>query len=85
MLCPLCQGGVRVNTLLKPQPLIQWSRMASQCSFAVETTRGIVAFTPSQVKRVEFLGNYVKQREATLRRPQQVRRLWSCTRRSLTG
>jgi hypothetical protein len=48
----------------------EWSRMASQCSFAVETTRGMVAFTPTQVKRVEFLGNYVKQREATLRRPQ---------------
>ena len=30
----------------------------------------MVAFTPAQVKRVEFLGNYVKQREATLRHPQ---------------
>jgi hypothetical protein len=47
-----------------------WSRMASQCSFALETARGMVAFTPAQVKRVEFLGNYVKQREATLRHPQ---------------
>jgi hypothetical protein len=48
----------------------EWSRMASQCSFALETARGMVAFTPAQVKRVEFLGNYVKQREATLRHPQ---------------
>ena len=48
----------------------EWSRMASQCSFALETARGMVMFTPAQVKRVEFAGNYVKQREATLRRPQ---------------
>ena len=48
----------------------EWSRMASQCSFALETARGMVAFTPAQVKRVEFRGNYVKQREATIRRPQ---------------
>lgn len=48
----------------------EWSRMASQCNFALETTRGMVMFTPAQVKRVEFAGNYVKQRAATLRRPQ---------------
>lgn len=48
----------------------EWSRMANQCNFALETTRGMVMFTPAQVKRVEFLGNYVKQREATIRRPQ---------------
>jgi hypothetical protein len=48
----------------------EWSRMASQCSFALETARGMVMFTPAQVKRVEFMGNYVKQREATVREPQ---------------
>jgi len=44
--------------------------MASQCSFALETARGMVMFTPAQVKRVEFLGNYVKERSATVREPQ---------------
>jgi hypothetical protein len=48
----------------------EWSRMASQCSFALETARGMVMFTPAQVKRVEFLGNYVKERSATVREPQ---------------
>ena len=48
----------------------EWSRMASQCNFALETPRGMVMFTPAQVKRVEFLGNYVKERSATVREPQ---------------
>lgn len=48
----------------------EWSRTVSQSSFAVETERGLVMFSASQVKRVRFLTKPKQYREVTLRRPQ---------------
>jgi hypothetical protein len=47
----------------------EWSRTVSQSSFALETAHGLVMFSASQVKRVQFLGAPKLRREVTLRRP----------------
>jgi hypothetical protein len=47
----------------------EWSRTVSQSSFALETAHGLVMFSASQVKRVQFLGTPKLRREITLRRP----------------
>ncbi len=47
----------------------RFSRTAQQATFAVETASGLAMFTPAQVQQIEFREPYVREREATVKRP----------------
>lgn len=55
----------------KPVDYVQdlFSRTASQANFALETSAGMVFFTPPQIKQIEFLEPAVRERTITVKRP----------------